>query len=160
MDFFDLKTQQLKTQQLRIKETLDANIQKVLAHGNYMRNILSKKLCALSRREPKDMADILSIAGRFSFAWPEIFGKARQKDLWVEPIETSRTIQEFPVDLLAAVKWVQPVDPGLFAADLKAIHRDIFHGQANSLASPPPQNAKFNDRPPKPKEVLPCKRKF
>lgn len=96
------------------------------------RNILSNKLCALSRREPKDMADILSIAGRFSFAWPEIFTEARQKDLWVEPIEISKIIQEFPVELLAAVKWVQPVDPNLFSADLKAIHRGIFHGLENS----------------------------
>jgi hypothetical protein len=100
---------------------------------DHWRNILSNKLCALSRREPKDMADILSIAARFSFTWPEIFGEARQKDLWVEPIEISRMIHEFPVDLLASVKWVQPVDPGLFAADLKAIHRDIFHGLDNSL---------------------------
>jgi len=105
---------------------------------DHWRNILSNKLCALSRREPKDMADVLFIARRFSFAWPEIFGEARQKDLWVEPIEISRTIQEFPVDLLAAVKWVQPVDPDLFAAGLKAIHRDIFHGEANSLVLPPP----------------------
>lgn len=105
---------------------------------DHWRNILSNKLCALSRREPKDMADILSIAGRFSFTWPEIFGEARQKDLWVEPIEISRTIQEFSLELLAAVKWVQPVDPSFFAADLKAIHRDIFHGRANSLVSPSP----------------------
>ena len=105
---------------------------------DHWRNILSNKLCALSRREPKDMADVLFIARRFSFAWPEIFGEARQKDLWVEPIEISRMIQEFPVDLLAAVKWVQPVDPDLFAADLKTIHRDIFHGQANSLVLPRP----------------------
>jgi len=105
---------------------------------DHWRNILSNKLCALSRREPKDMADIHSIARHFPFAWPEIFGEARQKDLWVEPIEISRMIQEFPIDLLAAVKWVQPIDPGLIAADLKVIHRDIFHGQANSLVSPAP----------------------
>ncbi len=105
---------------------------------DHWRNILSNKLCALSRREPKDMVDILSIAGRFSFAWPEIFGEARQKDLWVEPIEISRIILEFPIELLAAVKWVQPVDPVLFAAGVKAIHRDIFQGQANSLVSSPP----------------------
>lgn len=103
---------------------------------DHWRNILSNKLCALSRREPKDIADILSIARRFSFAWPEIFDEARQKDLWVEPLEISRTIQEFPVELLKAVKWVQPVDPGLFAADLNTIHQDIFHGRANSLTSP------------------------
>ncbi len=103
---------------------------------DHWRNILSNKLCALSRREPKDIADILSIARRFSFAWPEIFDEARQKDLWVEPLEISRTIPEIPVELLKAVKWVQPVDPGLFAADLKTIHQDIFHGRANSLTSP------------------------
>lgn len=45
MDFIDLKTQQK-----RIKETLDANIQKVLAHGNYIMGPevkeLEKKLAA------------------------------------------------------------------------------------------------------------------
>ena len=100
---------------------------------DHWRNILSNKLCALSRREPKDMADILAIAGRFAFAWPDIFSEARQKDLWVEPLEISRMIQEFPAELLAAVKWVQPCDPGVFADDLSAIHRDIFHGRDNSL---------------------------
>ncbi len=102
---------------------------------DHWRNILSNKLCALSRREPKDIADILSIARRFSFSWPDIFSEARQKDLWVEPLEISRMIQEFPVELLAAVKWAQPFDPGVFAADLKAMNMDIFHGRDNSLPS-------------------------
>lgn len=102
---------------------------------DHWRNILSNKLCALSRREPKDMADILSIARRFSFAWTEIFGEARQKDLWVDPLEITRIMEEFPVDLLTAVKWVQPVDAGACDSALKALHRDIFHGQANSLFS-------------------------
>jgi hypothetical protein len=103
---------------------------------DHWRNILSNKLCALSRREPKDMADILAIARRYSFAWPEIFSEARQKDLWVEPIEISRIIQEFPVELLKAVKWERPFDPVVFTAALKAVHRDIFHGLDNSLQSP------------------------
>jgi len=77
--------------------------------------------------------DILSIARRFSFTWPNIFSEARQKDLWVEPLEISRMIEEFPVELLEAVKWVQTYDQGAFAADLKAMHRDIFHGLENSL---------------------------
>lgn len=100
---------------------------------DHWRNILSNKLCALSRREPKDMADILSIARHFSFAWPEIFGEARQKDLWVDPLEISRMIDEFPVELLTAVKWVQPVDADADAAALTTLHSDIFHGQTNSL---------------------------
>ena len=95
--------------------------------------ILSNKLCALSRREPKDLADILTIARRFSFTWPEIFSEARQKDLWVDPLEVARIIDELTVDLLTAVKWVQPVDPDADAAALIQLHQDIFHGQANSL---------------------------
>ena len=100
---------------------------------DHWRNILSNKLCALSRREPKDMADILLIAQSFPFLWQEIFSEARQKDLWVEPLEIARMIEEFPVDLLAAVKWEQPVDPGACAAALKTLHSDIFHGCRNSL---------------------------
>ena len=59
--------------------------------------------------------------------------EARQKDLWVEPLEIARTIEEFPVDLLAALKWEQPVDPDACTAALKMLHSDIFHGSSNSL---------------------------
>lgn len=100
---------------------------------DHWRNILSNKLCALSRREPKDMADILFMAKRFQFSWQEIFGEARQKDLWVEPLEISRIIHEFPVDLLRAIKWVQPLDPADCANALKSLHLDIFYGRSNSL---------------------------
>jgi hypothetical protein len=100
---------------------------------DHWRNILSNKLCALSRREPKDMADILFMAKRFQFSWPEIFNEARQKDLWVEPLELSKIINEFPVNLLGALKWVQPVDLGACATALKKLHQDIFHGRSNSL---------------------------
>ncbi|MBU4213006.1 MAG: nucleotidyl transferase AbiEii/AbiGii toxin family protein [Verrucomicrobia bacterium] len=105
---------------------------------DHWRNILSNKLCALSRREPKDMADLLAIARRFPFAWPEIFAEARQKDLWVEPLGIARIIEEFPGDLLTAVKWEQPFDLDAAAA-LKTLHRDIFQGQENSLIASPPQ---------------------
>jgi hypothetical protein len=100
---------------------------------DHWRNILSNKLCALSRREPKDMADILFMAKRFQFSWPEIFNEARQKDLWVEPLEISKIIHEFPVSLLGEIKWVQPVDLEACATALKTLHQDIFHGRSNSL---------------------------
>jgi hypothetical protein len=100
---------------------------------DHWRNILSNKLCALSRREPKDMVDILMIARSFPFLWQDIFSEARQKDLWVEPLEIARMIEEFSVDLLAAVKWVQPVDPDACTTALKTLHSDIFHGRSNSL---------------------------
>ena len=100
---------------------------------DHWRNILSNKLCALSRREPKDMADVLFIAQSFSFSWREIFNEARKKDLWVEPLEISKIIQEFPVEHMDAIKWAEPVDPGACAAALKTLHLDIFHGRNNSL---------------------------
>lgn len=102
---------------------------------DHWRNILSNKLCALSRREPKDMADILAVAGHFTFGWPDVFSEARRKDLWVEPIEISRMIKEFPVDLLKGVKWVQKIELSTYAAALEELHLDIFHGRDNSLAA-------------------------
>jgi hypothetical protein len=100
---------------------------------DHWRNILSNKMCAFSRREPKDMADILFMAKRFPFSWPEIFAEAQQKDLWVEPLEISRIMHEFPVELFETIRWVQPVDPVACVNDLKTLHLDIFHGRKNSL---------------------------
>jgi len=101
---------------------------------DHWRNILSNKLCALSRREPKDLADLIFLAQHFQFTWPEIFDEARQKDLWVEPLEISRIIHEFPINLLETVKWVQPVDLEDCATALKSLHLDIFHGRRNSIS--------------------------
>ncbi len=99
---------------------------------DHWRNILSNKLCALSRREPKDIADILFIAGRFAFSWPEVFHEARQKDLWVDPIEVSRIINEFLVELLGGIKWVKKFEIKAFAVSLQELHLDILHGRNNS----------------------------
>ncbi len=104
---------------------------------DHWRNILSNKLCALPRREPKDMADILSLAGRFPYAWPEVFREARQKDLWVDPIEIARMIQQFPVEQLEGLPWVHPFDTRACFDALQALHRDIFHGRRNSLSAMP-----------------------
>ena len=102
---------------------------------DHWRNILSNKLCALSRGEPKDIADILFIAGRFAFSWPEVFSEARQKDRWVDPIEVSRIINKFPIELLGGIKWVETFDIKAFAVSLRELHLDILHGRDNSLLS-------------------------
>ncbi len=98
------------------------------------RNILSNKLCAISRSEPKDIADLLFIAKNFSFEWPEIIEEAKNKDLWVDPLDVSRIIQEFPINLFDTVKWMKPVDRETLGNELKQMHDDIFYGQSNSLA--------------------------
>ena len=97
------------------------------------RNILSNKICALSRMEPKDYADILFIAKKFSFSWEDIIEEAKNKDLWVEPIEVSRTIKEFPVELLTPIKWITQPDLKQAQVSLLLISEDILKGKQNSL---------------------------
>jgi len=74
------------------------------------RNILSNKLCALSRMEAKDIADILFIGKKYPFEWEEIVHEAKEKDLWVDPIEICRMISQFPDHLFNEVKWIIDVN--------------------------------------------------
>jgi len=97
------------------------------------RNILSNKLCAVSRLEPKDIADLLFIAKKFAFEWSDIMEEAKSKDLWVEPLSVSRIIEEFPIDLFDSVKWVTPVAKKKLSHALHQMHDDIFYGHSNSL---------------------------
>jgi hypothetical protein len=97
------------------------------------RNILSNKLSAVSRLEPKDVADILFIAKNFSFEWPEIIEEAKSKDLWVNPLDVSRIIKEFPANLFESIKWIFPVDQKVLDKERLQMHDDIFYGRSNSL---------------------------
>ena len=97
------------------------------------RNILSNKLCALSRMEPKDYADILFIAQKYSFNWEDLIQEARKKDLWVEPVKISKMIKEFPAKLLNPIKWIIPPDLKLAASSFSIISEDILKGFNNSI---------------------------
>jgi len=99
------------------------------------RNILSNKLSAVSRLEPKDVADTLFIAKNFFFEWPEIIEEAKHKDLWVSPIDVSRIIKEFPVNLFDSIKWISPVDQKVLDKERLQMHDDIFYGRSNSLVN-------------------------
>ncbi len=97
------------------------------------RNILSNKLSAISRLEPKDVGDTLFIANRYYFEWPEIIEEAKTKDLWVNPLDVSRIIKEFPVNLFDSIKWVSSVDQKVLDRERLQMHDDIFYGRPNSL---------------------------
>jgi len=97
------------------------------------RNILSNKLCALSRLEAKDIADIVFIAQKYSFDWERLIAEAKEKDLWVDPIEICRTIDQFPTDLLNTIKWIGNVNIEAIEKQIVVIRDDIFTGAANSL---------------------------
>ena len=98
-------------------------------------NILSNKICALSRLEPKDFADILFIAKKYPFDWEHIINEAREKDLWVEPIAVSRLIREFPVIKTRAVRWTRPVDEKALLKIAETVSDDILMGRTNSLST-------------------------
>lgn len=96
-------------------------------------NILSNKLCALSRMDAKDIIDILCIAQKYSFGWKEIFKDAQEKDLWVEPIEIGRLISDFPIDLIESIKWIKKFDLKNAKDSLKQLQKDIILGRNNTL---------------------------
>ena len=97
-------------------------------------NILSNKLCALSRMDVKDIVDILFIAKKYEFNWREVFQDAKEKDLWAEPLETCKILTGFPKELLTTVKWISPVNLEMVSNDIATLHNDIFLGQKNSLS--------------------------
>ena len=96
-------------------------------------NILSNKLCALSRMDIKDIVDILFLAENFEFQWDEIFQDAKEKDLWVEPLEICKIIHNVPKERLNSVKWISQVDIQTLSNSIEFIHDDIFFGRKNSL---------------------------
>lgn len=98
------------------------------------RNILSNKICALGRLEVKDIADIVFIANHYRFEWETIIAEAKEKDLWVDPIEICRIIDQFPTDLLKTIKWIRTVNIQKLKKQINVIHDDIFTGSVNSLA--------------------------
>lgn len=97
------------------------------------RNILSNKICALSRLEAKDMADILFIAYQYDFEWEDIIEEAREKDLWVEPLEVCGLINSFPPRLMQKINWIIDVDFKKINKNIQVLHDDIFMGRSNSL---------------------------
>jgi hypothetical protein len=97
------------------------------------RNILSNKLCALSRLEAKDIVDILFIGKKYPFEWENIIDEGKEKDLWVDPIEICRIISQFPIHLIDEIKWIIDVNTKKLKKELNVLHDDIFSGNSNSL---------------------------
>lgn len=63
-------------------------------------NILSNKISALPRSAEKDVADILFLSYHYQFNWESIINDAKEKDMWVNPIDVSSMIETFPVCLI------------------------------------------------------------
>lgn len=100
-----------------------------------LRNILSNKLTALERNEPKDVADILFICRNFSFKWENIFEDALRKVSFIDPIIVSKQLSEYRVEFLSKLKWKIVLDLEKAEKDIRIISRDILVKNINSIHS-------------------------
>lgn len=97
-------------------------------------NILSNKIGAiLSRDEPKDIIDIVSIAMNYSFNWKQIFEDAKLKNV-INEIDIEQRLFSFPADSLLNIDWlVLEVDITAFKNKLEQIANDFLIGKNNTL---------------------------
>lgn len=75
------------------------------------------------------------ISKKYSFGWPEIIKQASMKDMWVNELEVSRRVSEFPEKALTTVKWTTHPDLQDLSIALKTISKEILSGVDNSLAN-------------------------
>jgi hypothetical protein len=103
---------------------------------DHWRNILSNKITALSREAPKDIADIIFLSQKFKFNWVDIILEAREKDSWINELQVFKMVNEFSIEKLSIVNWINPPDYSALSESLKIIAKDILMGKDNSLAQP------------------------
>ncbi|MDY6824231.1 MAG: nucleotidyl transferase AbiEii/AbiGii toxin family protein [Thermodesulfobacteriota bacterium] len=96
-------------------------------------NILSNKVCALSRDEAKDIADIIFLSSKYNFVWEAMINHARQKDNWVNEIIVSKMIYEFDIRRLRNINWIEDPEYETLQQACTIISRDILDGGENSL---------------------------
>ncbi len=78
-------------------------------------NILTNKIAAISRLSPKDIVDIVYIALHFNFIWKDMVKEAAEKYIWVNPVEIAKIFDEFPLEKLDEIIWIDsPPDKRYF----------------------------------------------
>jgi hypothetical protein len=97
-------------------------------------NILINKITALTRFEPKDIADIWIIAKNFKFDWKDILNKAKNKDAGVTEEEASGIIINFPGNLFENIRWNMEINKKTFKTNISVISKELLNGKENSLA--------------------------
>ena len=106
---------------------------KILGKTDSWENILSNKIGALFRFEPKDIADIWIIAKNKTFNWTDILEEAKTKEGGVEAEVVYNIIRSFPVEKLDIVRWVKKPVYNDVKQELEIIANDLFYGKSNSL---------------------------
>jgi len=106
---------------------------KLFARTDNLYNILSNKITALGRYSPKDVVDIVYICEILSFNWEDILNDAFEKDLWVNPINVAEVLEQFPIEKLQEVVWINEAPSSEWFADrIKQIITGILEGSDNT----------------------------
>lgn len=107
----------------------------LLGRVDSIRNILSNKLTALFRSEPKDVADIYAIALEREIDWREIVTEAKTKEAGADPDVLHDILRSFPLEQLNRIKWIDRPDFEVFGNGLKRIAEDILYGRKSLLSA-------------------------
>ncbi len=97
-----------------------------------LRNILSNKVTAITRVEPKDVADIWCLCRKIPFDWRNIIYEAEQKEV-IEELTVFQFFKTFPSHMLKKIRWVNPVNIEEFERDRETILQEILTKSPNTL---------------------------
>ncbi|MEO8149851.1 MAG: nucleotidyl transferase AbiEii/AbiGii toxin family protein [Bacteroidia bacterium] len=97
------------------------------------RNILSNKICALTRNAAKDYADLLFLSYNFAFNWELIINDVMEKDTYMREEKANEFLCTFNPEEFSKVVWAIQPDIDRYAKDLITIAKDILLGNDNSL---------------------------
>ena len=95
------------------------------------KNILSNKICALSRDEAKDYSDIIYLNDKYEFNWEDIINDAKQKDMWVNEIDIAKYFDNFNIERLQSIKWINLPNFEQLGKKIKIINENILMGRNN-----------------------------
>lgn len=98
-----------------------------------LRNILSNKLSAIFRFEPKDIADIWIICRHFDFKFRDIINEAKNKEVGIDPVTIYEILTSFPIEKINLIKWVEKPSINTFKEEIGQIAEDLLYGRENSL---------------------------
>lgn len=100
-----------------------------------LRNVLSNKLTALVRLEPKDIVDLREIALHHPFHWADAMREAEAKEAGIDAPTLAELISTFPHELFDSVMWKSRPNPERFFDDLRTMAGDLLAVGPNSLAA-------------------------
>ena len=98
-----------------------------------LQNMLSNKITAVYRLEPKDIVDLREIALHYPFHWADAMREADIKEAGIDAVLVSELISTFPMELFETVKWRRFPGTKRFKIDIEIMARDLIEVGPNTL---------------------------